>query len=88
MIVDGGGVRGLYSLHILQLLMRNIEAIETSFADGTGQESQALSSFSPLDEPQNVSHSQTASRDGEEGSGRLFLPCHYFDYICGTSTGG
>jgi hypothetical protein len=87
-IVDGGGVRGLYSLYILQLLMRHIEVIEKTFADGKGEESQALSSFFPLDEPLNVSHNQTTSRDSEGGPSGQFLPCHYFDYICGTSTGG
>jgi len=37
------------------------------------------SSFSPCKEPANVSHIT--------GPYTHYLPCHYFDYIAGTSTG-
>lgn len=39
----------------------------------------SLSSFSPCVEPRDFSYSQSAESH--------FLPCHYFDYISGTSTG-
>jgi len=66
--------------------MDRIKFREQRFTDGTGQETPAASSFSPCDQPPNVS---TIPRDPEEQEDRkVFLPCHYFDYICGTSTGG
>jgi hypothetical protein len=70
--------------------MNNIRLIEQTFTDGRGEVAKALSSFSPLNEPANVSHipNTTRSDDGENGSNGNYLPCHYFDYICGTSTGG
>ncbi|KAL8926793.1 MAG: hypothetical protein Q9172_001670 [Xanthocarpia lactea] len=39
--------------------------------------------------PTNASGSDTVARDIEElPNSSLFLPCHYFDYAVGTSTGG
>jgi len=91
--VDGGGIRGLYSLFILRQLMNQIKLYEETFSDGTGGVSYAPSSFHPLDEPLNVSHIPPPSQpqdNEQEGNGHNghYLPCHYFDYICGTSTGG
>ncbi|KAH7342725.1 acyl transferase/acyl hydrolase/lysophospholipase [Rhexocercosporidium sp. MPI-PUGE-AT-0058] len=87
---DGGGIRGLYSLLILKLLMNNVRYIEEIYVDGTGASARASSSFHPAKEPLYVSHSPQPSQDDEQEqrSHGNFLPCHYFDYICGTSTGG
>ena len=69
--LDGGGVRGLSTLYILQALMRSISQQERKLDD----ESKS-SSYSPL-------FRSASSNDDTE-----YLPCHYFDYIGGTSTGG
>lgn len=59
------------------------------------------SSFSPENYPPNVSHvplseeevtkarnaSDPISRDRSTQQSRRYLPCHYFDYIGGSSTG-
>ena len=71
--------------------MNTIRLIEENFSDGKGEIAQATSSFHPLNEPLNVSHISANPRDNEgerpAPSGH-FLPCHYFDFICGSSTGG
>jgi patatin-like phospholipase/acyl hydrolase len=86
--IDGGGIRGYYSLLLLRQLMMTIRKLEvdSDYSDGSGVEAPAVSSFSPLDQPPNVCHSPTDSN--RQNNHRVFLPCHYFDYIAGTSTGG
>jgi hypothetical protein len=85
--VDGGGIRGYYSLLILKLLMTMIKIVEQGFVNGNGVESPAYSSFWPHNQPLHVSH--TALSGESEGVSRNdYLPCHYFDTISGTSTGG
>ena len=70
---DGGGIRGYASLLILQELMREILVIEHELDD--------------LDDSRDDSGSHSVAhrlyRDNE-----LPLPCHYFSYVFGTSTGG
>ncbi|KAI1458357.1 FabD/lysophospholipase-like protein, partial [Annulohypoxylon moriforme] len=51
--------------------------------DLLGPRDERVTSFSPCSEPRNLSH-RIYSEDGYTP----FLPCHYFDYIGGTSTGG
>lgn len=76
--VDGGGIRGLCSLFILRRLMSIIREIEESF--GTLYSAQSLL-------PENKANSKEKRRSETRLEG-VFLPCHYFDYITGTSTGG
>ncbi|TAQ86448.1 hypothetical protein B7494_g5222 [Chlorociboria aeruginascens] len=85
---DGGGIRGLYSLYILKYLMNLIRFIEDNHVDGKGNQAPAKSSFYPLKQPQHASHTPSSSDNDDEGIQGVYLPCHYFDYICGTSTGG
>ena len=73
--LDGGGIRGYSSLIILRALMKEIVAIEQSL------------------EPHAVSSAHTDRIDADllpEDVLRRgqYLPCHYFDYIAGTSVGG
>ncbi|KAF2973369.1 hypothetical protein GQX73_g231 [Xylaria multiplex] len=75
---DGGGVRGYWSLLVLQHLMLVIKEFETA-EDGT-----IRSSFHPCEKPDNVSQ---LSNLNNAAAYTPFLPCHYFDYIGGTSTG-
>jgi hypothetical protein len=90
-LLDGGGVRGYSSLLILQKLMEIIKDIEVDHSDGS-----ATSSYHP--EPYREPFSSHNSRNGRIGETdshkagedtRLeYLPCHSFDFIGGTSTGG
>lgn len=77
--LDGGGVRGLSSLLILRELMEKIGEIELRASPNAKS-----SAYSPLVD---------CLPDG--GGARYgtrsildYFPCHYFDYICGASTGG
>ncbi|MCJ1394988.1 hypothetical protein MMC18_007869 [Xylographa bjoerkii] len=74
--IDGGGIRGLSSLLILSELMKKIEGLEHS-----AEPRATASTDSPLIEPGRTKAGMTRSNSD-------FLPCHYFDYIAGTSTGG
>ena len=96
---DGGGIRGYWSLLALQKLMEHIADIEDERpVDGK----EVFNSFHPRDWPDNVSRIPSSAGDernrmnAAENSedkckaiqkARRFLPCHYFDYICGSSTG-
>ncbi|KAL2119556.1 hypothetical protein VTJ04DRAFT_6517 [Mycothermus thermophilus] len=73
--LDGGGIRGFSSLIILRALMREINRLE--LATDPPAPSSAHTPRIPRDLiPDHV------YREGE------YLPCHYFDYIAGTSLGG
>jgi hypothetical protein len=92
-MADGGGIRGYWSLLALQKLMEYIAEEEIPV--------QHEHSFSPQLYPDNVSQGPfteketndlSAAADHEAkfralSNARRFLPCHYFDYICGSSTG-
>ena len=79
--LDGGGTRGYSALLILQSIMKEIEMLEKE------RDSGAISSaYSPLVDclPDGaLPASPNVARPAPE-----YLPCHYFDYIGGASTGG
>lgn len=80
---DGGGVRGYSSLLIIKAIMLKIREVERSSGDCLGSSSSAYPWI-------GLGNEDNPTDDNRENSDRVddFLPCHYFDYIAGTSTGG
>ncbi|KAF7924653.1 uncharacterized protein EAE97_010604 [Botrytis byssoidea] len=76
--LDGGGVRGLSSLLVIQHLMVLCNSFEQS------QDELVRSNFHPLPFQQG----QGSITNSRKSRSAQFLPVHYFDYIAGTSTGG
>lgn len=77
--LDGGGVRGLSSLLILRQLMEEIGEIELRASPNAKS-----SVYSPLvDCVPQVNGAQPGAKSVLE-----YFPCHYFDYICGSGSGG
>lgn len=74
--LDGGGVRGLSSLLILRELMEAIGEIERRASPNANS-----SAYSPLVDC--LGRARSGANSVLE-----YFPCHYFDYICGVSTGG
>ncbi|MCJ1456642.1 hypothetical protein MMC28_007004 [Mycoblastus sanguinarius] len=62
--------------------MKAIIRLETNYPSGAGSDGPAQSSYHPL----SPSPPMTITADLRNSS--HWLPCHYFDYIAGTSTGG
>ena len=111
MNADGGGIRGYWSLLVLEKLMQHIATEEERIADEDEEGEVEIKkepdgkkvhhSFWPKAWPDNVSQVppdwQVKERLKEANSpearrraipaAQRYLPCHYFDYICGSSTG-
>ena len=96
-VTDGGGIRGCGSLLILRALMEKV-GIEERRID-----SAAKAGFAPcMYEPTEIGFSTSCTEDIQSveandvtetnsrvlSNDSLFLPCHYFYYGAGTSTGG
>ena len=93
MFADGGGVRGLWTLLVMQNLMGAIADKEEA--------DENFHSFCPRPWPAELASDLTKEEmekkldagDSDEEKlralrrDRRYLPCHYFDYICGSSTG-
>lgn len=82
--LEGDSFNGLFALYVLDELMRMIGEQERQI------QPDATSVSSPLYRPyQTQSRSKWRSRSQQpENNPLLYRPCHYFDYIFGTSFGG
>lgn len=103
-ITDGGGVRGFWSLLVLDYLMRLVAEREESFDDPSSDMHPAFHSFDPMQYQMDPYPTYFTDKERQISTGlkmydrdhairndsptKRFLPCHYFDYIGGTSTGG
>ena len=101
--VDGGGVRGLWSLLVLQKLMKYIAEEEEKNEYYEEGDALVYHSFHPQNFPFELSTAVDLSSEERQKyktagdnyeakiralpEARRYLPCHYFDYICGSSTG-
>ncbi|KAF4432635.1 hypothetical protein FACUT_8323 [Fusarium acutatum] len=77
---DGGGIRAISSLLILKRIMHEIREFEIYHEDGPAYSSSSAPWTCPKIGFPRVS--EESDRVDE------FLPCHYYDYMAGTSTGG
>lgn len=74
--------------------MRKIQEVEESWPQGSNSwDDPAHSSYHPVDpiQAKSTDSMTDAERAGDvsaDSAASLFLPCHYFDYMAGTSTGG
>lgn len=89
---DGGGIRGYWTLLVLKRLMELIYHEEKKQAQAAPTGQTLFHSFWPQKYPEHVSQlpEEDENDDGYKTNpaSRMFLPCHYFDFICGSSTGG
>ena len=70
--VDGGGIRGYATLIIIKDIMSKVRAQEKE----EGAELRNVHSITDYDKEKDPLTTKSP------------LPCHYFDYVVGTSTGG
>jgi hypothetical protein len=104
MIVDGGGIRGYWSLLVLNKLIECIADQEEKL-EATSRHTETplyWHSFQPellppfisleLSPEERLALGRADSDDEKKAKAynvtKRFLPCHYFDYIGGSSTGG
>ncbi|KAL8725338.1 MAG: hypothetical protein Q9181_006448 [Wetmoreana brouardii] len=76
--LDGGGVRGYSSLLLLKRLMDEVAILEKHYNPKAN-----TSAFSPLIDLKSL-YSDPMMKELQN----TYRPCHYFDYIGGSSTGG
>ncbi len=77
-LADGGGIRGFSTLLILEALMARCGEFERAEDERADREERLQPNFG-LERPESI-----MSGTLDMGSP---LPCHYFDYVVGTSTG-
>ncbi|KAL8784521.1 MAG: hypothetical protein Q9195_009007 [Heterodermia aff. obscurata] len=92
--LDGGGIRGYSALLIIRALMEAIGDIERNYAEKSQTSAgPAVSSYHPIlpTVSRTIDTESTSREPGNDSpitTTSAWLPCHYFDYMAGTSTGG
>ena len=92
-LIDGGGIRGYWTLLALQLLFHYIGDAEEregsyhSFDPQVYPENVSLAPLTPEEERAIQAVYDPELRLRNNPRIRRYLPCHYFDHICGSSTG-
>ncbi|KAF7537441.1 hypothetical protein G7054_g3728 [Neopestalotiopsis clavispora] len=91
--LDGGGIRGLSSLYIIREIMVEIDKEVRKHEPQSRASAHSTLSVSPLKSVTEAEHSTVHKNpeleDGDDGvRENLPLPCRYFDFMVGTSTGG
>ena len=79
-LLDGGGIRALCQLYIMQRLMKEVAKIER-------RHQHSYSASSPFLKEYGTLYSGLPEVQKSMGQSQ-YLPCHYFDYFGGTSMGG
>ena len=85
--LDGGGIRGYSALLIIKELMSVIKRLEINHTDGAAPSSYHPESPAPMFAMDSRGEGQPETT-GQNHASAHWLPCHYFDYMAGTSTGG
>lgn len=80
--LDGGDIRAYSELCILEQIFREVARVERSYDGAKSSES------SPLFGSPDGYDEQESSKDDLATITDNYLPCHYFDYVGGTSMGG
>lgn len=94
MLPDGGGIRGYSALLIIRALMKAIGNLEKNYtARSVISDGPAESSYHPLSPGVSATTDAASIKEQLESTKpdtdtSPWLPCHYFDYMAGTSTGG
>lgn len=86
--LDGGGIRGYSALLIIRELMRVIKIREKNHELGAADSSYHPSPWNPVYATDTRSSGQSDEDIQSTNESSQWLPCHYFDYMAGTSTGG
>lgn len=102
--LDPGGLRGYSALLVLKMLMARISQIESEDDSSWRHDDRPWKDKSPtisvsICSPSQASHSinrlmgslrrhSTSSARDNKRYEEVYLPCHYFDYISGISSGG
>ena len=86
--LDGDGKLGYSSLLILRALMEEVRKAELS--ENAEASSSTYSPFIDCSAEEDLGHSTNPKSDDDlqEKKPPAYRPCHYFDYIGGSSTGG
>lgn len=92
-LIDGGGIRGYWTLLALQTLVDYIgaeeerEGIHHSFHPQKWPENVYQAPLTPEEEARINEAYDPEVKTRKLPRTRRYLPCHYFDHICGSSTG-
>ena len=79
--LGGGGIRALCQLYLLKYLFERV-AFHEKHSDPNNKVTSSASS------PMFRYYSDNPSKSRAQTVEGVYLPCHYFDYVGGTSVGG